>query len=247
MAPRINVLEEFKIDYEVPFITDRGEIIDTTTVQINEKRQGIDISYGLLNPIEDKVKSLFPAEGVDNLARMLKHIFQDLEMHPSRIILQLWEHSPGVQIYSAEGRAPVNKQRDTVLIILTKTPFIYKFGHELVLWHQAMHAKDRWEYRFPSAHPLVEVGEWLDVLWHFSLDGRLQKLGKPHYSKIERLEEANRLLDKLCHIEGLQDRVRELCDELWGMEVTLAQLLEIGRSLGLEPRLPFQKGQTANR
>ncbi len=248
MAPRLKVIEEIKIDYEVPFITDRGERIDSTTIQINEQRQGVSISYALLNPTEEKVKSLFPAGGVDSLARMLKQILQDLEMHPTRTILQLWEHSPGiVQIYSAEGRAPINKQRDTVLIILTKTPFIYKFGYDMVLWHQAMHAKDRWEYRFPSAHPMVEVGEWLDALWHFSVDGRLQKMGKPHYSKIERIDEANKLLDRLCQIEDLQDRVSKLCDELWGKEVTLSQLLEIGRGLKLEPRLPFQKDQIANR
>lgn len=234
MSPRLNFLEEIKIDYEIPFVSKRGEIIESTNVQINEQRQEINISYVLLNATEKKVRNLFPAEGVDSLARMLKQIFQDLDMHPSRTILQLWEHSSGVQVYSAEGRAPVNKQRDTVLIILTKTPFIYKFGYDLVLWHQAMHAKDRWEHRFPSAHPLVEAGEWLDALWHFSLDGRLQQLGKPHYSKAERLEEANRILENLCQIEGLQDRVRELCDELWGKEVTLNQLLETGKELGLE-------------
>lgn len=238
MSPRLNALEEIKIDYEVPFVSNRGEIIDSTTVQISEQRQGVSISYVLLNPTEKKVRSLFPADGVDSLARMLINIFQDLEMHPLRTILQLWEHRPGVQTYSAEGRAPVNKQRDTVLVILTKTPFIYKFGYDLVLWHQAMHAKDRWEHRFPSAHPLVEVGGWLDALWHFSIDGRLQRLEKPHYSKAERLEEANKLFDSLCRIEGLQDRVKDLCDDLWGKEVTLAQLLEIGKGLGLETKAP---------
>ena len=237
MAPRLKIIEELKIDYEIPYVTDRSEIIDSTTIQINEQRQGVGISYALLSPTEEKVKSLFPAEGVDNLARITKQILQDLGMQPNKTILQLWEYSPGVQLYSVEGRAPVNKQRDTVLIILTKTPFIYKFGYDLVLWHQAMHAKDRWEYRFPSTHPLEEVGEWLDALWHFSLDGRLQKLGKPHYSKEERLEEANRLLEGLCQIENLQNRVRELCDELWGKEVTFAQLLEIGRELGLDTPL----------
>jgi len=234
MATRQDVIEEIKIDYEIPYVTGRGEVIDSTNIQVNEHRKGISISYALLNPTGEKMSNLFPVEGVDNLTIMISKILQDLDIHPSRTILQLWEHIPGAQIYSAEGRAPVNKQRDTVLIILTKTPFIYKFGYELVLWHQSMHAKDRWEYRFPSAHPLVEAGEWLDVLWHFSLDGRLQKLGKPHYSKVERLYEANRVLEGLCHIEGLQDRVSELCDKLWGEEVTLAQLMELGREMGLE-------------
>lgn len=234
MASRLKVIQELKISYEVPYLTDRGEIINNTTVQINEQRQGVDISYALLEPTEQNLNNLFPSSGIDLLAQMTKRILQDLGMDPMRIILHLWEYSPTTGLYSVEGRAPVNKQRDTVLIILTKTPFIYKFGYELVLWHQAMHAKDRWEHRFPSTHPLVETGEWLDVLWHFSIDGRLQNWGKPHYSRAERLEEATRIFEGLCHIKEPQVQARELCHELWGKEVTLAQLVEIGRGLEVE-------------
>ena len=135
---------------------------------------------------------------------------------------------------SVEGRAPVNRDRDTVLIIITKTPFVYKFGYEMVLWHQAMHAKDRWERRFPSAHPMVHVGDWMDSLWHFSIDGRLQNLGKPHYSKEERLDEAIRTFRELPQAEPVYGLVHRLCDQLWGKEVTMTELLQIGQSLGLE-------------
>ena len=235
MAPRLEVIQELKIGYEIPYLTDRGDLIDSITVQINEQRQGVDISYALLEPTEQNLDNLFPSKGIDSLVQMTKRILRDLGMNPPRIILQLWEYSRTARLYSVEGRAPVNKQRDTVLIILTKNPFIYKFGYELVLWHQAMHAKDRWEHRFPSTHPLVEAGEWLDVLWHFSIDGRLQNWGKPHYSRAERLEEATRVLEGLCQIKEPHVQARELCDELWGKEVTLAQLLEIGRELGVEP------------
>jgi len=242
MPSRNKVIEELKIDYEIPYVSARGEIIDSTTVQVNENRKGVSVSYAMLNPSEQKLKSLFPAEGVDYLVKMIKQILRDLGIIPSRTILQLCESSPIPKSRSVEGRAPVNKQRDTVLIILTKTPFIYKFGYEVVLWHQTMHAKDRWEHRFPSTHPSVDVGEWLDAFWHFSVDGRLQKAGKPHYSISERLDEANRLLEGLCQIDNLQDRIKKICDELWGKEVTFAQLLDIGRDLGLEPNLaPQQK------
>ena len=235
MAPRLEVIQQLKISYEVPYLTDRGEIIDNIIVRINEQRQGVDISYALLEPTEQNLDNLFPSSGIDLLAQMTKRILRDLGMDPARIILQLWEYSPTTRLYSVEGRAPVNKQRDTVLIILTKPPFIYKFGYELVLWHQAMHAKDRWEHRFPSTHPLVEAGEWLDVLWHFSIDGRLQNWGKPHYSRAERLEEAIRVLEGLSPVKEPQVQARELCDELWGKEVTFAQLEGIGRGLGVEP------------
>ncbi len=227
MTSRLEVIEVVRIDYEIPYASDRGELVDSTTVQINEWRQGIGIGYSLLEPTEQNLDAVFPSKGVDYLVQITKGILQDLKMNPSKVILQLWEYSTMGRAYSVEGRAPVSKQRDTVLIILTKTPFVYKFGYELVLWHQAMHAKDRLENRFPSAHPLVEAGEWLDVLWHFSIDGRLETMGKPHYSRSEQLDEAARVLP------GLEDRLTRLCDELWGKEVTFDQLLEIGKELGL--------------
>lgn len=234
---RLEILGEQQIDYEVPYITRRGELIESTTIQINEHREGLYISYALMFPSETKLEKLFPADGIDHLANMIKQIFQTLNMNLQKIILQLWEYSPVNSLYSVEGRAPVNKQRDTVMIILTKTPFVYKYGYELVLWHQAVHAKDRLEYRFPCGHPLVDIGDWLDVLWHFSVDGRLQKIEKPHYSKEERLSEASRLLSGLCQIDSISERVMEICDELWGKEVTFSQLTEIGRELGLA--VPF--------
>lgn len=40
MALRLDIIEEQKIDYEVPYITRRGEIIGSTTIQINEQRGG---------------------------------------------------------------------------------------------------------------------------------------------------------------------------------------------------------------
>lgn len=233
MAQRLEIIEEQQIDYEIPYITRRGEIIENTAIQINQKIEGLSISYALMSPSEQKLEKLFPLDGIVFLARMTNQIIHDLEINAKKIILQLWEYSPVNGLYSVEGRAPVNKQRDTVMLILTKTPFIYKYGYELVLWHQAMHAKDRLEHRFPCTHPLVEVGDWLDTLWHFSVDGRLQNIGKPHYSKAERLDEAGRLLQGLCRMDNLPEQVQGVCDDIWGREVTFSQLLEIGKEFGL--------------
>jgi hypothetical protein len=135
--------------------------------------------------------------------------------------------------YSIEGRAPVNKQRDTVLIIFTKSPFVYKFDCEMVLWHQCMHAKDRWERRFPAAHPQVQTSEWLDFLWHLSIDGRLEARNRPHYSREERLEEASALFRRGLSGEAA-DRALAACRDLWGREVTMDTLIETGKGLGLE-------------
>jgi len=235
MAPRLDVTEELDLRYEIPYVTGKGETMDSLAITVNEQRHGVSISYALVDCDERHLQNLFPSEGMDSLAQTAKRILRDLGMEPRRIILQLWEYRPGTRPYSVEGRAPVNRERDTVLVIFTKTPFVYKFGYELVLWHQAMHAKDRWEYRFPAAHPMVDAGEWLDVLWHFSIDGRLEALGKPHYSKAERLEEATRVLTELCPGSEAEARVVALCDDIWGREVTFSQLLDIGKGLGLKP------------
>lgn len=231
MVHRLQVIEELKIDFEVPYVTGKGEAIDCITVQINERKQGIYFSYVLSEQTDRNLDVLFPPAGVELLGRMTKRTLHELGMNPTRIILQLHECAPDAKSGSVEGRAPVNRNRDTVLIIITKTPFVYKFGYDMVLWHQAMHAKDRWELRFPSAHPLVHVGDWMDVLWHFSIDGRLQNLGKPHYSREERLEEAIRVFRE-AGVDSIEAQVQGLCGQLWGREVTMSELLQIGNSLG---------------
>ncbi len=234
MESRLKVIDKLRIDYEVPFVSDRGKILDHTIVRINERRKGVEISYAVLDPTEQVLDSLFPRDGMDSLAEMTRSILSDLGVMPQRIALQMWDYSVAQGPYSVEGRAPVNKQRDTVLIIFTKSPFVYKFGYEMVLWHQAMHAKDRWERRFPAAHPQVQVSEWIDALWHFSIDGRLEAWNKPHYNKAERLEEAAALFRKLRLPADVSDRAVRACDGLWAKEVTMETLVEMGKSLGLE-------------
>ncbi len=240
----LKVIEKLRLDYEVPFISDRGKVLDHTIVRINERRRGVAISYALLAPSEQDLESLFPREGMDCLAETTRSIIADCAMAPRNTALQMWDYSVTRGPYSLEGRAPVNRQRDTVLIIFAKSPLAYKFNYEMVLWHQCMHAKDRWEHRFPAAHPQVQTGEWLDVLWHLSIDGRLEARNRPHYHREERLEEAAALFGRLGLPAGAADRALAVCRELWGREVTLDSLMETGRSLGLEEagRRPASKG-----
>jgi len=242
MTNRLNVVEELKLSFEVPYVTDRGDVIDCLNVTVNECRHGIDISYALLEPTPDNLDSLFPPEGVDVLALNARRILHDLEVKPQRLILQLWEFGLNGRTFSVEGRAPVSKSRDIVLLMLTKTPFVYKFGYNLMLWHQSCHAKDRWEYRFPSAHPLVQVGAWHDALWHFSIDGRLEKWGRPHYSRDERLAEAARVFEESAGCARLDavELAGRLCGDLWGREVTQAELMAVAVEAGLGSASPRQ-------
>lgn len=238
MVSRLKVIEKLRLDYEVPFVSERGKVLDHTILRINERRKGVAISYALLDPSEQDLENLFPRDGMDCLAEMARDILADLGVTPQKIALQMWDYSITRGPYSLEGRAPVNKQRDTVLIIFAKSPLAYKFNYEMVLWHQCMHAKDRWERRFPSAHPQVETGAWLDILWHFSIDGRLEAADRPHYTREERLEEASALFHRMGLSADAIDRALEACRGLWGREVTLESLTEMGRDLGLDTRKP---------
>lgn len=230
---RLKVIEKLRMDYEVPFVSERGKVLDHTIVRINERRKGVAISYAILDPSEQDLENLFPREGMDCLAEMTRGILADLDVTPQKIAMQMWDYGVTRGPYSLEGRTPVNKQRDTVLIIFAKSPLAYKFNYEMVLWHQCMHAKDRWERRFPAAHPQVQTGEWLDVLWHFSIDGRLEAWNRPHYNREERLEEASALFRRLSFPAGAAGRALEACRSLWGREVTMDSLVRMAEDIGL--------------
>lgn len=231
---RLKVIEKLRLDYEVPFVSDRGRVLDHTIVRINERRKGVAISYALLDPTEQELEALFPREGMDALAEMTRTVLADLGVTPQKTALQMWDYSVTRGPYSLEGRAPVNRQRDTVLIIFAKSPLAYKFNYEMVLWHQCMHATDRWERRFPAAHPQVQTSQWLDVLWHFSIDGRLEARNRPHYGREERLDEASTLFRRMGLPAEAHSRALAACRDLWGRELTLDALMETGRALGLE-------------
>jgi len=128
MSHRLQIIEELKIDFEVPYVTARGEAIDCMVVPINERKHGLYFSYDLLKQTERNLDVLFPPEGIELLGRTTKEILREMGIAPARVILQLHECSPDAKSGSLEGRAPVNRDRDTVLIIITKTPFVYKFG-----------------------------------------------------------------------------------------------------------------------
>src|SRR5512136_3491701 len=97
---RLKVIDKLRIDYEVPFVSDRGKILDHTVVRINERRKGVEISYALLDPTEQDIESLFPRDGMDSLAEMTANILSDLAMAPRRTALQMWDYSVAQGPYS---------------------------------------------------------------------------------------------------------------------------------------------------
>ena len=57
---------------------------------------------------------------------------------------------------------------------------------------------------------------------------------EPHYTKSERLEEAAALFRKLRLPSDVTKRAMKACDGLWGREVTMSALVEMGKELDLE-------------
>jgi len=123
-------------------------------------------------------------------------------------------------------------------------------NHEdYILYHELMHAKDVLEERFPSGgffnsneNPKLAL---ITSLWHFSIEGRLEKSGKPYKSRQKVIEDEYFWASDLKKAEMVevkpkhwQRRVhpwplkkiitkeffQELCDKLWGKEVTFQEL-----------------------
>lgn len=112
-----------------------------------------------------------------------------------------------------------------------------------------MHAKDYLEGRFPSCsfinpnkNPELAL---IESLWHFSIEGRLEKNGKPHKSRQRAIEEEYLWASELKKSEMVEvelgrwqmqirpwplkklitkEFLQKLCDELWGKEVTSQEL-----------------------
>src|SRR5512137_2635487 len=85
---RLKVIDKLRLDYEIPFVSDRGKVLDHTIVRINERRKGVEISYALLDTTGQVLESLFPRDGMDSLAEMTGSILSDLGVTPRRTALQ---------------------------------------------------------------------------------------------------------------------------------------------------------------
>jgi len=143
-------------------------------------------------------------------------------------------------------RLPIDVVNGTLCI-----PLETEETHEdYVFYHELMHAKDILEGRFPSSgfinpyeNPELAL---ITSLSHFSLEGRLEKMGKPHKDKrnvieneylwASRLERAHAVEVEPGHWqrrvewsikECIREEFEDLCDRLWGKEVTFQELQSV--------------------
>lgn len=106
-------------------------------------------------------------------------------------------------------------------------------GEDYILYHELMHAKDILEHRFPSSGSFdfeKEPNKFLrGSVWNFSIEGRLEKHGKQHYSKRESIENEHQSFIERCEwsskgeeLVGLftEEFFATLCEKTWGKELT---------------------------
>jgi hypothetical protein len=107
--------------------------------------------------------------------------------------------------------------------------------YDYILYHELMHAKDSLEGRFPSCG-LIDPYENVELalitsLWHFSIEGRLEKLNKPHYELQKVIEAEYSFMKELSEIwmtkfekPITREFFEEFGNKLWGKEVTFQEL-----------------------
>jgi len=102
--------------------------------------------------------------------------------------------------------------------------------YDHLIYHELMHAKDCLEGRFPSCGVIIP-GEnpELDLitsLWHFSIEGRLERSGLPHRSREKVIEIeyewARELKPSKNYITN--EFFEKFRNKLWGKEVTFEEL-----------------------
>ncbi len=115
-----------------------------------------------------------------------------------------------------------------------------------VLWHEAMHVKYAFERRWPTAWPFRSQSDptgVLQALLHFSLDGWLDRHGKPKIcSKADRMRELRDQLE--LHGSALGEKtVNPIAEDLWQRDTDVCDVWRIMKSLGLEVEAGATWGQ----
>jgi hypothetical protein len=106
-----------------------------------------------------------------------------------------------------------------------------------LLYHELMHAKEVLDGRFPSMGQLNGQQDYIENivgrLNDMANEGKLEAMGKPHEIRETVIENVYKCLLEDCYEFGdiPQEKIRlltkealtELCDKVWGKELTLSQ------------------------
>jgi len=161
------------------------------------------------------------------LVRRIERVMKDLKVFPPYVALMLYEWGS----IGAFGTpmCGMDKHRKILYLSLQYTThggfgIPSEIHEDWILYHELMHGKDVFERRFPSSGPYSQekypkMG-LITALWHFSIEGRLEKIGKPHKPKERTIQDEHFWLRE----SVTKDKLQQLCERFWGKEVTYDEL-----------------------
>jgi len=177
------------------------------------------------------LERLAPLPDVQQLARVVTRIFEELGLRPRRLVLGVKE-APGIGPTGYGGLAIVGQGRFAYIELeVVHYPLAMLDYWEGILWHEAMHVRYVFEKRWPTVWPFYDpstIGPVLalDCLLHFSIDGWLERHDKPTIHepppdqsradlKATRLWEFRQLASREgYHID--EDTLGRVVESLWG-------------------------------
>lgn len=183
--------------------------------------------FGISFPEEDIIFDWqMPSEdALKQLTNEVKEVMNELHIkQPSYFILKLENYvQPFSNNVSSNDvfllRLPVQQ------ISKDKITVHYRGRDKHELYHELMHIKDVLSPRFPTIGCGIREMKIINLLWGFSIEGRLERMGKPHQER----EEAIRLLEN--SKTASREQAEGLCDKLWGKEVTYEELKSTAKKL----------------
>jgi len=205
------------------------EVGERLSVHINTEMCGFGISFDEYDMPSD---CNMPSEdALKRLIKEVKKVMSELNIEqPSYFILKLENR---VQHFSNNvGSNGVFLLRLPSQISKDKIEVHYKHLRNDIhdrqeLYHELIHVKDVVCDRFPT----IGRGKnmvLINFLWGFSIEGRLERMRKPHLEREEAIQ-----LHKDPELSGSVSRkqAEELCEELWGKEVTYEEIKSIAKKL----------------
>lgn len=213
------------------------EIGEGFYVPIYDKIDGFCISYGDNTDYYSDEKDRFCYPNAKRLVCEVKDVMTELDVRqPECFILCLLSLTPKGHPQRAFSCVGAKKQKFIVGFSIWRTDNIAQIKCKHHLYHELMHIKDTISNRFPSIGRGIRNMALINFIWGFSIEGRLEKMGKLHLER----EEAIRL-HKDTALRGKVNRkqAEKLCNKFWGKEVTYEELKPTAKKLMQCPNRKF--------
>lgn len=235
-ASSIFLNEKGGFDWEVNIEVEVGRGI---AFEIVEEVDGFWIDYS--EELKDlKLKGWKPLKSdLKEIVGQTKKVMKELRIRAPHLGLYLVHYGLG-------GSRPtcfVDKRREIICLHL---PIVFVGRHfhidvppedwDHLFYHELTHAKDVLEKRFPSSGFInvtknPELG-LITSLSHFSIEGRLEKWGKPHRSRQQVMKTEYSWAKKWVPKKFItRELFQMLCDKLWGKEVTFQELQSLLKNM----------------